>query len=44
VVFMTHAPYIGRVRYWLYNYYHKREFPRMTDEWKDITEEVANDE
>ncbi|WP_307996697.1 hypothetical protein [uncultured Bacteroides sp.] len=44
VVFMTHAPYIGRVRYWLYNYYHKREFPRMTDEWVDITEEVANNE
>ena len=44
VVLMTRASYIGRIRFWLFNYYHKREFPRITDEWTDITEEVAEDE
>ncbi|WP_294628224.1 hypothetical protein [uncultured Bacteroides sp.] len=38
VVFTTQTSYDGRVRYWLYNYYHKRELPRLTDEWTDITE------
>ncbi len=38
VVYTTRTPYGGHVAYWLNNYFHKREFPRITEEWTNITE------
>lgn len=42
--FSTDINYGRRVRYWLYNYYHKREFPRLTDDWHNITDEVTTED
>lgn len=41
VTYYTRTCYSGSVRHWLSNYFHQKQFPRITDEWIDITEESS---